>query len=130
QTNASRHLWNGLGVYDLVVTTKRSNVKLLATAGARRVALSGNAYDPALHRPVTLTDAERDELGVDVSFIGRWEPSRERLLETLVALPIRLCVRGPGWERVRSRALRPAVVPGPIYGEAYVKAIAAAKINL
>ena len=28
------------------------------------------------------------------------------------------------------RALRPAVVPGPIYGEAYVKAIAAAKINL
>jgi spore maturation protein CgeB len=92
--------------------------------------LSGNAFDPTLHRPVELTDAERSALAADVSFIGRWEPDRERLLDAIAALPIRLRVRGPGWERVRSRLLKPCCEPGAIYGDDYVKAIAAAKINL
>ena len=130
QQNASRHLWRGLARYDVVVTTKRSNTGLLTAAGARRVLLSGNAFDPQLHRPVSLSDAERAAHGADVSFIGRWEPDRERLLDAIAALPVRLRVRGPGWERVRSRLLRPKCEPGPIYGEDYVKAIAAAKVNL
>lgn len=128
--NSSRHLWRGLPQYDVVVTTKRSNVGLLQTMGARRVVLSGNAYDPALHRPVELTDAERAALGCDVSFIGRWEPDRERLLDALSALPVHLRVRGPGWEKVRSRLLRPRCEPGAVYGDDYAKAIVAAKINL
>jgi spore maturation protein CgeB len=128
--NSSRHLWRGLAQYDVVVTTKRSNVGLLQTMGARRVLLSGNAYDPELHRPIELTDAERTALGCDVSFIGRWEPDRERLLDAIAALPIRLRVRGPGWEKVRSRLLRPSCEPGALYGDDYVKAITAAKMNL
>ena len=130
QQNASRHLWRGLGRYDLVVTTKRSNTALLAAAGARRVLLSGNAFDPVLHRPLVPTPAEQAALGADVSFIGRWEPDRERLLDAVAALPVRLRVRGPGWERVRSRLLRPCCEPGAVYGDDYVKAIATAKVNL
>jgi len=130
QQNASRHFWRGLPRYDVVVTTKRSNVGLLAAAGARRVVLSGNAFDPEMHRPIVLTGAQRATYAADVSFIGRWEPARERLLDAVAALPIRLRVRGPGWERARSRLVRPACEPGPIYGEAYVQAIAAAKVNL
>jgi spore maturation protein CgeB len=128
--NASRHLWRGLGAYDVVVTTKQANVALLRAAGARRVVLSGNAFDPVLHRPVTPATAEQAALAADVSFIGRWEPLRELTLSALTALPVRLRVRGPGWERVRNRALRAACEPGPVYGEAYVQAIAAAKVNL
>jgi len=128
--NSSRHLWKSLPLYDVVVTTKRSNVTLLSTAGARRVMLSGNAYDPELHRPIVLDDAARAAFDCDVSFVGRWEPDRERLLEAIVALPIRLRVRGPGWERVRSRLLAPVCEPGAVYGEDYVKAIVGAKINL
>ncbi len=130
QQNASRHLWQSLPRYDVVVTTKRSNVGLLTAAGAKNVWLSGNAFDPGLHRPVVLDDAEREALAADVSFIGRWEPDRERLLDAVAPLPVRLRVRGPGWERVRSRLLRPLCEPGPVYGDAYVKAIVAAKINL
>ena len=130
QQNASRHLWKGLRHYDVVVTTKRSNTGLLSAVGARTVLLSGNAFDPAMHRPIALTDAERAAFGADVSFIGRWEPDRERLLDALASLPIRLRVRGPGWERVRSRLLKPMCEPGAIYGEGYVKAIVAAKVNL
>ena len=130
QQNASRHLWRGLSRYDVVVTTKRSNVKLLAACGARRVVLSGNAFDPEMHRPVVLDDAERETHGADVSFIGRWEPVRERMLDAVAALPVRLRVRGPGWERARSRLVKAACIPGPIYGEDYVRAIAGAKVNL
>lgn len=130
QQNASRHLWRGLARYDVVVTTKRSNTGLLAAAGARRVLLSGNAFDPVLHRPLTPTPADHAALGADVSFIGRWEPDRERLLDAVAALPVRLRVRGPGWEKVRSRLLRPCCEPGAVYGEEYVKAIATAKVNL
>jgi hypothetical protein len=130
QQNASRHLWAGLPRYDVVVTTKRSNVGLLSTVGARRVLLSGNAFDPATHRPLPLSDADRAAFGADVSFIGRWEPDRERLLDAVAALPVRLRVRGPGWERVRSRLLGPRCEPGPVYGDDYVKAIVAAKVNL
>jgi spore maturation protein CgeB len=130
QQNASRHLWRGLSRYDVVVTTKRSNVKLLEACGARRVMLSGNAFDPEMHRPVELTDAERAAHAADVSFIGRWEPVRERLLDAIAALPVRLRVRGPGWERARSRLVKAVCEPGPIYGEDYVRAIAAAKVNL
>ncbi|MGH7894754.1 MAG: CgeB family protein [Candidatus Binatia bacterium] len=128
--NASRHLWSGLPLYDLVVTTKRHNQMLLGAAGARRAVFSGNAYDPEVHRPMTLTMPERVTLATDVSFVGRWEPSRERLLARLAALPIRVRVCGPGWERVRSRALRSICVPGAVFGDAYAKTIAAAKINL
>ena len=130
QQNASRHLWRGLSRYDLVVTTKRSNVKLLAACGARRVLLSGNAFDPEMHRPVVLSEADRAAHTADVSFIGRWEPVRERLLDAVAALPVRLRVRGPGWERARSRLVKAACEPGPIYGEDYVRAIAASKVNL
>ncbi len=128
--NSSRHLWRSMSQYDLVATTKRHNATLLGATGARKIVLSGNAYDSEIHRPVALTPAEQDVLGTDVSFIGRWERSRQRLLEPLAASPIRLRVCGPGWERVRSGPLRDACVPGAIYGDDYAKAIAGAKINL
>ena len=130
QQNASRHLWRSLPRYDVVVTTKRSNVKLLTAMGARHVLLSGNAFDPMMHRPVELTDAQRAAHAADVSFIGRWEPARERLLDAVAALPVKLRVRGPGWERARARLVRAACEPGGVYGEEYVHAIAAAKVNL
>jgi glycosyltransferase involved in cell wall biosynthesis len=126
--NASRHLRRALPLYDVVVTTKRTNVAPLERAGARRVLLSGNAYDTRLHRPVELSATEHEALACDVVFVGRREPARERLLAGLATLPIRLRVAGPGWEGTRS--LAGAVVSGPLYGDAYPNAIAAAKIAL
>jgi spore maturation protein CgeB len=129
--NTSRHLRRGLPLYDVVVTTKTHNVAALERAGARRVVLSGNAYDPTVHRPLVLTPDERATFACDVSFIGRWEPERERLLATLAeTVRHRLAIRGPGWERARRPAVRRLVTPGPLLGADYAKAIAAAKINL
>jgi spore maturation protein CgeB len=128
--NDSRHLRAALPLYDLVVTTKTHNVEPLRRAGARRVLLSGNAYDPATHRPLELDPAERQALACDVSFVGRWEREREALLGVLAAEPIRLSVRGPGWERVRHAALRACVTARPVLGDAYARTLVAAKIGL
>jgi spore maturation protein CgeB len=128
--NDSRHLRAALPLYDVVVTTKTHNVEPLRRAGARRVLLSGNAYDPDTHRPLELAAAERQALGCDVSFVGRWEREREALLGVLAAEPIRLSVHGPGWERMRHPALRACVTARPVLGDAYARTMAAAKIGL
>jgi spore maturation protein CgeB len=128
--NDSRHLRAALPLYDLVVTTKTHNLEPLRRAGARRVLLSGNAYDPETHRPLRLDEAERQALGCDVSFVGRWEREREALLGVLAGESIRLSVHGPGWERTRHPALRACVSARPVLGDAYARTLAAAKIGL
>lgn len=128
--NTSRHLRAGLPEYDVVVTTKPGHEARLRAAGARRVLLSGNAYDPEVHRPPVLAAEEAAALGCDVSFVGRWEPERERVLARIAAQPVRLRVHGPGWERVRDPRLRAATIPGPVLGAAYARVLGAARIGL
>ena len=128
--NVSRHFWESLPLYDVVVTTKARNVAPLQARGARRVLLSGKCYAPEVHRPPPPGDPARAQFACDVSFIGRWEPEREAWLARVAALGVRLVVRGPRWNRVRSAALRGAVDPSPVWGADYARAIGAAKINL
>lgn len=127
--NWSRHLAACLPLYDLVVTTKPGHEERLRRRGARRVVLSGNAYDPAVHRPPA---AGTDEAAFtwDVSFVGRWEPARERLLGALAAEPIRVAIRGPGWERARDPAVRAVAVPGPVLGDDYARLLGGSRIGL
>lgn len=127
--NASRHFWRALPLYDLVVTTKRHNVDALRSRSARKVFLSGNAYDPPTHRPLH-PDALARPFRCDVSFVGRFEPDREWLLEDLGGLGIELSIRGGGWQRARSGCVRAAVRQGPALADDYARAIAGARINL
>ena len=124
--NVSRHLWRGLSSYDVVVTTKAHNVTLLRGRGARHVLLSGNAFDPTVHRPIELGPAERQVLTCDVSFVGRFEPARAQLLRALAASGLRVAVRGPGWDRARVSD----AATDPVFGDDYAKVVSAAAINL
>jgi hypothetical protein len=128
--NHSRHLWRALPLYDLVVTTKPHNLEGLALRGAKRVLLSGNAFDPAVHRPVSLSREESARYGSDVCFVGRWEPEREPWLEAAARLGVRLAVWGYRWERARSPVVRSAFRGGPALEQEYAKAICASRINL
>ena len=128
--NGSRHIWRALPNYDLVVTTKTDNVERLRGAGAGAVLLSGNAYDPDVHKPMPPSVGGLEGYTCDVSFIGRWEPDREAWLTRVAETGIKLAVRGIQWDRVRSDILRQAVYPGPALGLEYARAISAARINL
>ena len=68
-------------MYDAFFTTKTYNVEELRALGCRQPLLIGNSYDPATHRPVAVSPAERDAYGGEVGFIGAWEAERA---ETLV----------------------------------------------
>lgn len=97
--------------------------------GVGRVVLSGNAYDDLVHRPATLTDAERPAYECDVAFIGRWEPERERLLAELSRLGYVVRVWGYHWSRATDRGVS-AMYGGPAEGPVYARAIAGARITL
>jgi spore maturation protein CgeB len=79
-----RHLtyWQQLaGGYDYwFVIQQASCVDALTRAGARHVHYLPMAADPALHRPLGLTEAEQAEYGADVSFVGAGYPNRRTVL--------------------------------------------------
>jgi spore maturation protein CgeB len=128
--NTSRHLRRALQSYDLVVTTKSANVERLSAMGARRVLLSHNSYDPEVHRPVGLTTEEQVRFGADVAFIGRWEQKRERLLEQVARLGVKLAVWGPGWTAARGSLVGAAYRGDGAFADNYAKAIRGARIVL
>jgi spore maturation protein CgeB len=127
--NASRHLAQGLSLYDLVVTTKPGSSAKLTAAGAKKVFLSGNAYDERAHAPIELDEAERSRFGCDVAFIGRWEPDREALLEAVINTGASVRIWGPNWHHATSKRVL-AVTDGPAERRDYARAINGAAIVL
>jgi len=98
-SNQSKRFLASLQLYDLHVTTKSYNVPELESLGARATLFVDNAYDPAIHRPLDLTRAERDRFDTAVGFIGAYEDDRARLILRLAQAGIRVTVRGQNWSR-------------------------------
>ena len=117
--------------YDLLVCTKQYNVAEVAPYNPR-VAFILHAYEPRVHRPVPIPDAERDAWTSDVAFVGQWAKHRAALIERLIAaVPAKYAIRGPGWERVsRSSPIRPYIASSHVYGDDMAKALGGAKICL
>ena len=79
--NQTRNFLKGISLYDIYFTTKSFNVNELQELGCPRVVFIGNAYDPNLHEPVVVTNADRLKFGGQVGFIGAYEKERtEQLL--------------------------------------------------
>lgn len=117
----------GVTLYDLHVTTNESNIPHLREIGAPKVVRGEFGFDPDLHRPVHLSEEEHARFGSDLTFIGHWEPTTEAYILALRDAGLEVCVWGGEWYQARDRRLRATTT---IYGEDYVKALAAAKICL
>ena len=100
--------------YDLFFTKERYALRSLQQAGLRNLHYLPLYCVPALHHPVTLTDAERTRYGGSLSFVGSRYPYRERFMRELAAYPLRLW--GRGWMRARDPAIRAMVAGGPAWG--------------
>jgi spore maturation protein CgeB len=129
--NQSKNFLACLPYYDWYCTTKTYNVKELKDLGCPRVMFTGNAYDPATHRPMDLSAAERERFGGPVGFIGRLESHRAQSIYSLADHGIRVGVWGDGWQGncpVRHANL---IIKGPsIYGDDYARAICSFDICL
>ena len=70
----------------------------LTHAGARDVMYLPMAADPLIHRPIDLSDRERDEFGSDVSFVGAGYANRRALLPRLISPNWTFKLWGNEWE--------------------------------
>lgn len=144
-----------LPLYDFVVTTKSYEMDAY-TARCRKVIYSPLGYSEADHRPLSPTDSGlRAAFRSDVSFVGGWEPRRQRLLSALSKAGHEIKIWGYSWEHVsdgrwtprryvrgrrlagrepfrlaRDPNLAARVQGGEIYGDAYSWSIAGSRISL
>lgn len=119
--------------YDHIFTTKAFGVRDLREKwGLNQATFVRWGFDPDLHRPVALGEADRQRYGCDVAFIGTWSPKKEKALAAMrVALPeVRLRVWGCQWEKAHAASLTPCIMKTEVIGDEYVKAICGSRICL
>lgn len=99
----------------------------LSAIGCRHHAFLPTGCDADLHKPVQLTEAERDEFSCDISFAGAGYHNRNRLLSGLTDYDMKIW--GVNWT---ARELQPFVQRAEQrYGpETFAKIVAGSKINL
>jgi hypothetical protein len=123
-----RHFLPAIGSYDVHVVTNELTAAILSRRGARRVIMTEFGYDPGLHRPVRLSADDCRRFASDAVFVGHWETSYERRVAALRRAGISVSVHGSNWNRALGLTDRRRIKP--LFGEDYVKAVAAARICL
>ncbi len=121
-----------LPLYDCVFTTKRFHVSDTAIfAKARAMQLVRHGFDPAVHRPLSVSQPILERYGCDVSFVGCWSTKKEGLVSVL-ARDIPGCatkIWGTGWNRANS-SVRARWMQRGAYGDELAMIYAVSKINL
>ncbi|KXB09555.1 hypothetical protein AKJ60_00070 [candidate division MSBL1 archaeon SCGC-AAA385M11] len=130
--NQSRYYRKCLPLYDIVFTTKsyNTNPDELPALGARKVFFVDKAYDKHRHRPIALTKEDINNFASEVGFIGTFERDRAGKMLYLAQNGIKVRIWGNGWKQWTNRNSNLIVENKPVYGDDYVKALCATKINL
>jgi len=132
----ARHNWShfflkSLPYYDIVYTNKSYNCNPdeLPSLGARKVVFVDKAFCKYTHRPLSLTEEEKEKWGADVGFIGSYERDRADKILYLANNGIKVRVWGIGWECMHSH---PGLIleKKPAYLTDYTRVLNATKINL
>lgn len=117
--------------YHWIFSTKPFSVDDLArNYGMPRASFLHHAFDPEVHRPVTLAPDELDTYGCDVTFVGSPTPKKERELAHLIRERPHLRYRIWGGNRWTLPDAADVVVGGQLSGLEYAKAVAGAKVSL
>jgi spore maturation protein CgeB len=97
-----RHLtyWQQLATgYDFWFVIQQEHcIAALKQAGAKEVRYLPMAADPSVHRPLELTQTEREEYGSDVSFVGAGYANRRQIFPRLVGHDWKFKLWGNEWD--------------------------------
>jgi len=85
--------------YDHIFSPRRANIPDLIALGCGRVSYLPFGYEERLQYPEPLTDAEAEQLGSDVLFVGGADRDRLPFVASLVATGLRVALYGDYWER-------------------------------
>lgn len=121
-----------LDLFDLWVTTKSFNAAPheMPARGVRRVLFVNNSYDPEIHRPVAVDEADRARWGAEVSFVGTYEAPRAASLRFLAENGIGVRVWGNGWERFGPPLPGLRIERRAAYDDDFARILCASRINL
>jgi len=72
-----------MDLYNFCIITKFYGVAELKALGCRHVLFCGNAYDPHCHKPVQLSEGERQSLEGPVGFFGAFESESDEYMYRL-----------------------------------------------
>lgn len=117
---------------DLWVTTKSLNTRAdeLPSLGIKRILFVNNSYDPGMHRPVEVDQADRAAFGAPISFIGTYERPRAQSVLSLAARGFEVRVWGNGWGHMQGVNDNLRIEGRPAYNEEFAKVVSASRINL
>jgi len=122
--NAFRLCLQTAKYYDVHFVQRAVNISELKKYGANRVEICYRSYDPLLHRPLKLEDADRSIYKAAVGFIGTHESQREEFIVYLIKNNIPVSITGNDWQNATAWDMIQPFYKGPsVYGEAYIKTI-------
>lgn len=111
--------------YDLYCIWSRSLVDRLRSYGAKRVAYLPFGFDEEFHQPIFCLAQKVDM----ISFVGSWDPERERILTELVGY--NLVIYGNGWDRLNPMSpLQQKVRKRDLFGEELARVIGESAVSL
>ena len=121
--NRSALFYRSAHYYDYLITTKTceaNDYRRLVDAGKTQIIMTTQGFQAQLHRPVVPFERKKG-----VVFIGLHEPSRELVLDRLLAGGVPLLLAGVGWESfVRRHRLPHLDYRGrSLFGDSYVEAV-------
>jgi spore maturation protein CgeB len=121
------HVVETAPLYDHVFCAGTEAIDILAGAGRSDTVWLPFACDPDFHRPVELTDQDKQSYGRDVIFVGAFYPNRWEVLKELIGL-YDIGIWGPGWQQVIDHRNRDCIHASHLQYTEWVKMYNAAKI--
>jgi spore maturation protein CgeB len=130
--NHSKYLIQSLPLYDYWLTPMSQNCSCswVEARKPKNTICVNQGYDKYLHRPLELTDEEKEQLTSDVSFIGTFEKSRANIMLNIAKAGIKVRIWGNLWQKWANSHPNLIIENKPLYGENYIKALCGSKVNL
>lgn len=111
--------------YDLYCIWSRRLIERLRCQGAKRVVYLPFGFDEDFHQPAASLAQKMDV----ISFVGSWDPERERILSELTGY--NLVVYGNGWNRLNlTSPLKQSVRKWDLFGEELARVIGESAVSL
>jgi spore maturation protein CgeB len=128
--NQSKYFMKNIKYYDYFVTTKSFNLEELPKIGVKNLIYIDKSYHINTHKPIELSEKDLEIYSSDVGFVGSFEKERFEDILFLAQNGIKVKIWGNGWAKVKGKHDNIEIKNKAIYGNEYVKAICATKINL